>query len=249
MRSGEKQMIRHCTDADHIEILSIVNEAANAYRGVIPADRWHEPYMTATELAAEVSAGVDFWGWDDGTSLAGVMGIQPGQDVTLIRHAYVRAAMQRSGIGAALLHFLAKRATGPLLVGTWEAAAWAIAFYERNGFRRVSTADKDRLLTRYWNIPQRQKETSVVLVSADPAVMLSVQPPLKALHAIVSSKVAALEKLSTETLLASLIPGSPSCLKTRTDGTILDGHHRIHVLRIRNLDVDALPREVIVKED
>lgn len=159
-------MIRRCVDADLPAIETIVNEAAQAYRGVIPADCWHEPYMTASALNAEIDAGVDFWGWDESGALAGIMGIQHVRDVTLIRHAYVRTAYQGRGIGGALLTWLADQAKGPLLVGTWAAAEWAIRFYERHGFRLVSAGEKDRLLGTYWSISVRQKETSVVLVCA-----------------------------------------------------------------------------------
>jgi len=157
-------MIRRCVDTDFPVIESIINEAAQAYRGAIPADRWHEPYMTASALQAEIDAGVVFSGWEDAGTLIGVMGIQRVRDVTLIRHAYVRTAHQARGIGAALLTHLAGQANGPLLVGTWAAATWAIRFYECHGFRLVSPAEKDRLLGTYWNIPPRQKEVSVVLV-------------------------------------------------------------------------------------
>jgi GNAT superfamily N-acetyltransferase len=157
-------MIRHCVDADFPAIEAIVNEAAQAYRGFIPADCWHEPYMTASALKTEIDAGVDFWGWDESGALAGIMGIQHVRDVTLIRHAYVRTAYQGRGIGGALLTWLADQATGSLLVGTWAAADWAIRFYDRHGFHLVSLAEKDRLLSKYWSIPLRQKETSVVLV-------------------------------------------------------------------------------------
>lgn len=158
-------MIRRCADADFSVIEGVINEAAQAYRGVIPADCWHEPYMTVCALDTEIAAGVNFWGWDESGALIGVMGLQQVRDVTLIRHAYVRSAHQGRGIGGALLDFLADRATGPLLVGTWAAAVWAIRFYERHGFRLVSAAEKDRLLDTYWSIPSRQKETSVVLSS------------------------------------------------------------------------------------
>jgi GNAT superfamily N-acetyltransferase len=157
-------MIRRCVDADFPAIEAVINEAAQAYRGVIPADCWHEPYMTASALKTEIDAGVDFWSWDDSCALIGIMGIQHVRDVTLIRHAYVRTAYQGRGIGGALLTSLAGQATGPLLVGTWAAAEWAIRFYERHGFRLASPAEKDRLLRTYWSIPLRQKETSVVLV-------------------------------------------------------------------------------------
>ena len=157
-------MIRRCVDADLPAIEAIVNEAAQAYRWVIPADCWHEPYMTASALGTEIDAGVNFWGCDESGALTGIMGIQQVRDVTLIRHAYVRTAYQGRGIGGELLTFLANQTRGPLLVGTWAAAAWAIRFYERHGFRVVSQTEKDRLLATYWSIPLRQKETSVVLV-------------------------------------------------------------------------------------
>jgi GNAT superfamily N-acetyltransferase len=140
---------------------AIVNAAAVAYRGVIPEDRWHEPYMPVAELEGEIAAGVEFWGYDDGGELIGVMGIQPVQDVTLIRHAYVSPAAQGRGIGGALLAALDARETGQMLVGTWSAASWAIRFYERHGF--VAVDDPATLLRRYWSIPERQIETSVVL--------------------------------------------------------------------------------------
>ena len=155
--------IRRCRDDERDEILAIVNAAAEAYRGVIPADRWHEPYMPATELDAEIDAGVVFWGYESDGELTGVMGIQPVRDVDLIRHAYVRPGAQGGGIGSALIDHLLRTATRPLLVGTWAAAGWAIRFYERHGFRLTSTEEKTRLLREYWSIPERQVETSVVL--------------------------------------------------------------------------------------
>jgi GNAT superfamily N-acetyltransferase len=157
-------MIRRCVEADLPAMEAVINEAAEAYRGVIPADCLHVPYMTAGDLRAEIGAGVDFCCWDEGGVVAGVMGIQPVREVTLIRHAYVRKAYQGRGIGGALLGSLANRSTGPLLVGTWAAAEWAIRFYEHHGFKLVSEAEKDRLLSAYWSIPERQRETSVVLV-------------------------------------------------------------------------------------
>lgn len=157
-------MIRRCVDGDFPAIESVINEAAQAYRGAIPADCWHEPYMTASALKAEADAEITFWGWEDSGALIGIMGIQQVRDATLIRHAYVRTAHQGRGIGGALLTFLAGQAAGPLLVGTWAAAEWAIRFYQRHSFRLVSPAEKDRLLRTYWSIPLRQKETSVVLV-------------------------------------------------------------------------------------
>ena len=156
-------MIRACTAADLDAIEAIVNEAARAYRDAIPEDRWHEPYMPRAELEAEIAAGVRFWGWESGGALAGVMGLQDVKDATLVRHAYVRSRLQRSGIGGELMNFLLARARRPLLVGTWAAAHWAIRFYEKNGFRMVTPAEKDRLLDTYWSIPRRQREVSVVL--------------------------------------------------------------------------------------
>jgi GNAT superfamily N-acetyltransferase len=160
-------LIRSCTDGDFSTLHSIINEAAEAYRGVIPADCWHEPYMTETGLRTEIDAGVNFLGWDESGDLVGIMGIQPVRDVTLIRHAYVRQSHQGRGIGGTLLDLLISQASGPLLVGTWAAAHWAIRLYERHGFKLVPTEKKDQLLSTYWNISVRQKETSVVLVMTD----------------------------------------------------------------------------------
>jgi GNAT superfamily N-acetyltransferase len=161
--------IRRCRDDDRPAILAIVNAAAEAYRGVIPADRWHEPYMRADELDGEIAAGVAFWGYEDEGGLAGVMGIQTVGDVDLIRHAYVRPGRQRGGVGGALLRHLRDRASRPMFVGTWAAAGWAIRFYERHGFELVSPERKTELLRTYWSIPERQIETSVVLAGPAPA--------------------------------------------------------------------------------
>ncbi len=158
-----KVMIRQC-DASEVEpIYSIINDAAEAYRGVIPGDRWKEPYMSKDELQHEIDQGVVFWGYEQDGELVGVMGIQHLQDVTLIRHAYVRTAKQNQGIGEKLLSSLRQQATRPLLVGTWADALWAIRFYENYGFQLVSWEEKERLLRKYWSIPERQVETSVVL--------------------------------------------------------------------------------------
>ena len=156
-------MIRRCTDDDVPTILEIINVAAEAYRGVIPNDCWHEPYMPAKELARDIAGGVAFWGWQEAGSLVGVMGLQPVEDVVLIRHAYVRPDRQRQGIGAALLAHLAGLTDKPLLVGTWATAGWAVRFYERHGFTLVDTERKNCLLRRYWSVPDRQVSTSVVL--------------------------------------------------------------------------------------
>jgi GNAT superfamily N-acetyltransferase len=161
-------VIRPCRDDERPAILAIVNAAAEAYRGVIPEDRWHEPYMDAAELDREIAAGVVFWGFEEDGELVGVMGIQPVGDVDLIRHAYVRPGRQRGGIGGTLLAHLSDEASRPMLVGTWAAAEWAIRFYERHGFELVSRERKTELLQRYWDIPERQIETSVVLTGPPP---------------------------------------------------------------------------------
>ncbi|HZT13474.1 MAG TPA: GNAT family N-acetyltransferase [Candidatus Baltobacteraceae bacterium] len=155
--------IRPCTPADTGVIDAIINDAAIAYKGVIPADCWHEPYMSRSELEAEIDAGVQFWAWESGGEIQGIMGLQAVKDVTLIRHAYVRTAQQGRGIGGALLDSLTNKASTALLVGTWADAAWAIRLYERHGFSLVDRLEKDRLLDRYWTISPRQRETSVVL--------------------------------------------------------------------------------------
>lgn len=155
--------VRRCRDDERGEILRIINLAAEAYRDVIPADRWHEPYMAASELDGEVAAGVVFWGYEADGELLGLMGIQPVRDVDLIRHAYVRPGRQRGGVGSALLEHLTRLTTQRLLVGTWAAAEWAIRFYRRHGFEPVTPEQTATLLRSYWTIPDRQIETSVVL--------------------------------------------------------------------------------------
>ena len=154
--------MRQAHSADRPAMLAIINHAAEAYRGVIPADCWHEPYMPAAELAAEIGAGVRFW-VAEGDHMLGVMGMQDKGDVALVRHAYVAPAMQRQGVGQALLRHVQALTQKPVLIGTWAAASWAIDFYKRNGFALVTREEKDRLLRRYWSIPVRQVETSVVL--------------------------------------------------------------------------------------
>lgn len=155
--------IRRCGTDELTTVLAIVNEAAEAYRGVIPADRWREPYMERRELEAEIAGGVVFWGYEADGELLGVMGIQPLEEVDLIRHAYVAPWRQGRGIGGALLAHLQRLTDRQVLVGTWAAAEWAIRFYRRHGFEQVTTAQKDILLKTYWTIPERQIETSVVL--------------------------------------------------------------------------------------
>jgi GNAT superfamily N-acetyltransferase len=157
--------VRICRDDERAAILGIINSAAEVYRGVIPADRWHEPYMPSAELDAELGAGVEFWGYEQEDALVGVMGFQPVLDVDLIRHAYVLRHLQRQGVGAALLKHLRLKSVRPMLVGTWAAADWAVRFYRRHGFELVSPERKTVLLKTYWSIPERQIENSVVLVS------------------------------------------------------------------------------------
>ena len=157
-------MIHNLTNADIQAILTVVNDAAIAYKGKIPADRWKEPYMSAQELKEEIQSGVQFYGWTENSALIAVMGIQPVNNVTLIRHAYTLTSHQRKGLGEKLLkHLLALAETSTVYVGTWEAAPWAIRFYQKHGFKLVSTEEKNNLLKKYWNIPERQIETSVVL--------------------------------------------------------------------------------------
>jgi len=156
-------MIRPCDNNDFESIYSIINDAAKAYEGVIPEDRWKEPYMPKEELRHEMDEGVLFWGYDEGGRLVGVMGIQHIQDVTLIRHAYVLTTRQNQGLGGKLLSELRGQSNRPILIGTWADAVWAIRFYQKHGFRLVSQEEKNRLLKRYWSIPKRQVETSVVL--------------------------------------------------------------------------------------
>ena len=157
--------IRPSRDDERPIILQIVNAAAEAYRGVIPADRWHDPYMSPAELESEISAGVVFWACENEGEISGVMGIQRVSDVDLIRHAYVRPGGQRRGVGAALIGHIRSLSSRQMLVGTWAAATWAIAFYQRHGFVLVSPQAKTALLKKYWSIPERQIETSVVLAN------------------------------------------------------------------------------------
>ncbi len=159
------QQIRACRADDFETILAIVNEAAQAYRGQIPDDCWHEPYMSAPALAREIDAGVQFWGLEIDGELAGVMGAQSVRNVDLIRHAYVRAAFQGRGVGSSLITHVCAATDRQILVGAWAAASWAIGFYQRHGFALAAPADKTALLQTYWTITARQEETSVVLAS------------------------------------------------------------------------------------
>lgn len=164
--------IRRCKADEAPAIRAIINAAAKRYRGVIPDDCWHEPYFTEAQLAAEIDAGVIFWGVEADDALIGVMGIQASGDVHLIRHAYVLPARQGSGLGSGLLRHLRERTPGPMLIGTWAAASWAIAFYTRHGFRLVPPDKTAALLSKHWTISPRQTEASVVLTDAANALPL-----------------------------------------------------------------------------
>ncbi|MBT8333624.1 MAG: GNAT family N-acetyltransferase [Deltaproteobacteria bacterium] len=156
-------MIRKFKESDFNMIFEIINDAAQAYKGIIPKDRWHEPYMPFEELMKEIENGVVFWCLEDDGQLLGVMGIQDKGEVTLIRHAYVWTRAQKLGIGTKLLQYLESLTEKPILIGTWATALWAISFYEKNGYTLVSEEEKNCLLRKYWSIPERQVETSVVL--------------------------------------------------------------------------------------
>ncbi len=156
-------MIRLCTEKDFESIYAIINDAARAYKGIIPEDRWHEPYLSRHYLQHEIDSGVVFRGYVDKGELIGVMGVQEVKDVTLLRHAYVRTSDRNRGIGGNLIAETRKMITLPCLVGTWAAASWAISFYQKHGFALVTPKQKNRLLKTYWSIPDRQIETSVVL--------------------------------------------------------------------------------------
>lgn len=160
-------MIRACNAHEFETIWTIVNDGARAYAGVVPSEFLHDPYMSKEELRHEVDNGVVFWGHEENGELLGVMGIQELHDVTLIRHAYVRSSAQGRGIGSKLLSHLGKLAKQPLLIGTWADASWAIRFYQRHGFQLLSHEQKETMLPKYWKIPQRQIETSVVLASPE----------------------------------------------------------------------------------
>ncbi len=157
-------MIRKCLDSEFEIIYGIINDSAQAYKGVIPMDCWKEPYMSKGELKREINEGVGFLGCEKEGELVGVMGIQQVQNVTLIRHAYVLMARQNQGFGGKLLSYLLTQTSCPILVGTWADATWAIHFYEKYGFELVTAKEKDRLLKKYWSVPERQIRSSVVLV-------------------------------------------------------------------------------------
>jgi len=159
----DRVIIRRCTESDYNAIVEIINDAAQVYRGIIPDDRWHEPYMSEEELRHEIDDGVEFWGYDADGRLLGVMGIQDKGDVDLMRHAYVRTLNRNQGIGTHLLHYLEGMTEKPILIGTWIDAVWAIRFYRKNGYRPLSRQETETLLRKYWTIPERQVETSIVL--------------------------------------------------------------------------------------
>jgi N-acetylglutamate synthase-like GNAT family acetyltransferase len=160
-------MITKCEQKDFNTIYEIINDAALAYRGIIPADRWHEPYMTKEELEKQLEEGIQFWKYNEDDQILGVMGIQFKGNVTLIRHAYVRALERKKGIGSKLLAHLCSSATTPILIGTWADATWAIKFYQKHGFQLLPEKEKNNLLQKYWSVPVRQIETSVVLASTN----------------------------------------------------------------------------------
>ena len=160
-------MIEPCTSGDFTTIYDIINDGAQAYRGTIPEDRWHDPYMSEEELQQQMDEGVLFWKYTEDGKVTGIMGIQFKSDVTLIRHAYVRTTERGKGIGSMLLAHLCRQTDMPVLIGTWADASWAISFYIKHGFTQVSADEKNRLLVKYWSIPARQVETSVVLASKE----------------------------------------------------------------------------------
>ena len=156
-------MIKKCSEVEFETICGIINDAAQAYQGVIPEDAWHEPYMSQDELRSEIKAGVEFWGYYVDERLVGVMGVQDKQDVILIRHAYVLTSERRNGIGTRLLTHLERETSKPILIGTWSDANWAIEFYKKNGYRLISDEERGMLLSKYWSISHVQASASVVL--------------------------------------------------------------------------------------
>lgn len=156
-------MIRPCDEKDLPDLYAIINDAAQAYKGIIPVDPWHDPYMPMDHLKQEIGEGVRFWGYEQGGELVGVMGIQDRGEVMLIRHAYVKTSTRNRGIGGLLLGHLETMTQKPILIGTWAAATWAVRFYEKHGYRKLPPEEMARLMRKYWNISERQIETSVVL--------------------------------------------------------------------------------------
>ena len=157
-------MIDEYKKADTSKILYIINNASLRYKGIIPDDCWHEPYMSEQELIDEFSDGVRMYGYHHNTKLIGVIGIQEVKDIILIRHAYTLTSYQGRGAGSALLKYLLKEnQNSRLLVGTWKNATWAIRFYEKFGFILHAKEETTLLLKKYWNIPAKQIENSVVM--------------------------------------------------------------------------------------
>ncbi|RJQ79504.1 MAG: N-acetyltransferase [Desulfobacteraceae bacterium] len=172
-----KDVLRPCEPNDFEDIYTIINDGAQAYKGVIPADRWHDPYMSRPDLEGEIQDNVLFWGIEQRGRLTAVMGIQDKGEVNLIRHAYVRTQCHRQGLGSRLLTCLAGMTAKPILIGTWADARWAVSFYQKHGYVLLEEEEKERVLKKYWRIPPRQVETSVVL--ADPRWFQSAWRPLK----------------------------------------------------------------------
>jgi len=160
-------MITKCDEKDFATIYEVINDGASAYKGIIPIDRWHEPYMSKEDLQMQIKEGVEFWCFRERERILGVMGIQYKGEVTLIRHAYVRSTERKKGIGGKLLEHLRTFTSTPILIGTWSDATWAIEFYIKHGFRVLTPIETKELLHTYWRIPERQVETSVVLASED----------------------------------------------------------------------------------
>ena len=157
-------MISEYKKTDTSKILNIVNDASIKYKGVIPDDCWKEPYMSEQELIDEFNDGVRIYGYNHNNELIGVIGIQEVKDVVLIRHAYTLSSFQGKGAGSALLEYLLKKnLNSRLLVGTWKDATWAIRFYKKFGFILHAKEEKTLLLKKYWKIPSKQIENSVVL--------------------------------------------------------------------------------------
>lgn len=247
--------IRLARDADFARILAIINEAAQAYRGVIPPDRWHEPYMPGDELTREMADGVAFWVAEQDGLVVGVMGMQDKGDVALVRHAYVASTTQRGGVGTRLLRHVQRLVDKPILIGTWAAASWAIEFYRRNGFHLVSHDVKERLLREYWSIPERQIETSVVLadarwdeeqmrtVLAGPADPEIVRLEAQLRRAQLDADVATLDRLISDDLLFTGPDGQLGTkaqdLAAHDAGVVRFRAHEPEELRVRRVGSDV----------
>ena len=247
--------IRPAHDADFARILAIINEAALAYRGVIPPDRWHEPYMSTEELTREIADGVAFWAAEQNGQVVGVMGIQDKGDVALVRHAYVASNIQRGGVGTRLLRHVQRLLDKPVLIGTWAAASWAIDFYRRNGFHVVPSDVKERLLRTYWSIPDRQVETSVVLADErwlddqmHAAVVGAADPEIVALEARLrraqlDADVATLDRLIADDLLFTGPDGQLGTkardLAAHGSGVVRFRAHEPEELRVRRVGSDV----------